>query len=648
MLLEDIQGEYQKANKLAIKEYKELTAKNLTPYPAVLEGIIGEESTLSTVDVGLVEIPTDKIVGTKTAGRIHAFTPNFLPLLDDSTEFAAKWMDLCKAHFSDGGIRDPIVCYEYLGKFYIQEGNKRFSVLRRFGAPHIPGMVKRVMPVRDGSPEIEAYYEFLEFYKVSRMYEIQFRTPGSYAKLLAKLGKSLREPWSDRERKAFNSSFQYFKEAFFACKKEGLDMLPGEALLLWLQVYTFRELAEMDADTLHKSVAGLWGDMVSTEKPAKVETQPAPEAKSGLLSFILPTGRDHLYVAFIYQRTIEESGWNQGHALGAQYLIEAMGSRVTVQNYFHADTPELMEAILDDAVENGADIVFTTTPQMSRATLKAALKYPKVRFLNCSVDAPYSSVRTYYSRVYEGKFITGAIAGAMSDNNEIGYVGSYPIFGVPASINAFALGAQLTNPRAKVVLRWSCQELDPVKSLRDMGITVISNRDVPTAGYLEHGNYGTYTIQPDGSLLHLGSPCWMWGKLYEHVVRSVLNGTWNSGKNVTRAVNYWWGMDSGVIDVELSSNLPEGLLALASHLRQGLQNGTIDPFFRKITAQDGTVKNDGTQHFYPRDLLHMDWLCENVVGEIPSFEQILPYSQSMVRELGIYRDTIPPEKEGTL
>ena len=160
MLLEDIQGEYQKANKLAIKEYKELTAKNLTPYPAVLEGIIGEESTLSTVDVGLVEIPTDKIVGTKTAGRIHAFTPNFLPLLDDSTEFAAKWMDLCKAHFSDGGIRDPIVCYEYLGKFYIQEGNKRFSVLRRFGAPHIPGMVKRVMPVRDGSPEIEAYYEF--------------------------------------------------------------------------------------------------------------------------------------------------------------------------------------------------------------------------------------------------------------------------------------------------------------------------------------------------------------------------------------------------------------------------------------------------------------------------------------------------------
>ena len=338
MLLEDIQAEYEKAHKLALKEQKEYTAKGLAPYPGVLDEIIGENSTLSVVDVGLVEIPVDKIVGTKSAGRVHAFTPNFLPLLDDDTEFAAKWMDLCNAHFSDGGIRDPILCYEYMGKFYVQEGNKRLSVLRWFGAPRIPGTVKRVMPQRDGSPEVEAYYEFLEFYKVSRMYEIQFRAPGSYAKLLAKLGKSPREPWPDRERKTFNSAFQYFKEAFFRCKKEELDMLPGEALLLWLQVYTFRELVEMDGDTLQKSVADLWENLVSAEQPVKVETQPAPEGKSSLLNLILPVGKDHLYVAFIYQKTIEESGWNQGHAMGAEYLKQALGSRVTVQNYFHADT----------------------------------------------------------------------------------------------------------------------------------------------------------------------------------------------------------------------------------------------------------------------------------------------------------------------
>ena len=93
---------------------------------------------------------------------------------------------------------------------------------------------------------------------------------------------------------------------------------------------------------------------------------------------------------------------------------------------------------------------------LCRATLKAAVKYPKVRFLNCSVDQAYSSIRTYYGRIYEAKFITGAIAGAMAQNNRIGYIASYPIFGVPASINAFAPGKQMTNPRAQIELRWSC------------------------------------------------------------------------------------------------------------------------------------------------------------------------------------------------
>ena len=66
------------------------------------------------------------------------------------------------------------------------------------------------------------------------------------------------------------------------------------------------------------------------------------------------------------------------------------------------------------------------------------------------------------------------------------------------------------------------------------------------------------------------------------------------------------------------------------------------------TPQDGTVKNDGTQHFTPEEVLHMDWLCDNVVGSIPPFEEILPISQKMVRQLGIYRDSIPPEKEAVI
>lgn len=644
--------EYLHALRAGQKDYRELTARGQDPYPSVLDELIDERHTDGIQDVGTVEIPVERIVGVKSSGRIFAFTRNFLPLLDEETEFAHKWINLCAAHLSDEGIREPALCYEYLGNFYVQEGNKRVSVLRYFDAPKIPSIVRRMLPKPSQEPRILAYYEFLDFYKVTGSYDVLFRQPGDYAKLLSFLGKNPKESWSDREKRTFSAYFRYFRDAFSAVKGETLDLLPEEALLLWLRVYPFQDLGNLSGDELKKTVAGLWEDMVSISQEEAVQVQTVPEADQtpNLLTKLISGTPDRVHVAFIYQRGLHTSPWNIGHAEGARHLEEVFGQRVRVSSYYNADTPEQAEALLDRAVEDGAQVVFTTTPQLSRPTLKAAVKHPRVRFLNCSVDAPYSSVRTYYSRVYEGKFITGAIAGAMADNDEIGYVGSYPIFGVPASINAFALGAQLTNPRAKVFLRWSCEETDPVGELTRQGIRVISNRDVPTANgnYLEFGNYGTYFIQEDGSLLPLGSPVWMWGRLYEHVVRSVLQGTWNQGKNVTRAVNYWWGMDSGVIDVQLAEHLPQGLRTLADQLRKNLQNGTLNPFDRPIYDNTGILRNPDGRAFTPQQLLHMDWLCDNVIGQIPPFERILPYSQAMVRELGVYRDAIAPEKEGSL
>ena len=88
--------------------------------------------------------------------------------------------------------------------------------------------------------------------------------------------------------------------------------------------------------------------------------------------------------------------------------------------------------------------------------------------------------------------------------------------------------------------------------------------------------------------------------------------------------------------MNLSDRLPTGLRTLARYLQMGLATRMVDPFARRITAQDGTVKNDGTHSFTPDELLHMDWLCDNVLGSLPAQEDILPVSQAMVKELGIY------------
>ncbi len=59
------------------------------------------------------------------------------------------------------GIRDPIRCYEYMGRFYVQEGNKRVSVLKSYGAPAIDAFVTRVIPAYSQDQAVQVYYEFL-------------------------------------------------------------------------------------------------------------------------------------------------------------------------------------------------------------------------------------------------------------------------------------------------------------------------------------------------------------------------------------------------------------------------------------------------------------------------------------------------------
>lgn len=641
--------EYTAAQRRAQKEYKELLAAGKYPHPAVLDELLPDHTAHISQAVGLVEIPTERIIGTRSAGRTTTFSASFLPLAKEPSEFAQKWINLCQAHLDETGIRDPITCYEYLGNFYVEEGNKRVSVLRYFGAPRIPGIVTRILPPRSEDPHIKAYYEFLEFYKDSALYTIQFQRPGDYAKLLAHLGKEMGEPWTEEERRTFSAYFHYFLNAFQSLKVAVQDILPEEALLMWLKINPYKDLGKLSAAELRKSLAALWPDVISSTQQAEVTVDPVPvaEAKSSILSRIISPLPDCVHVAFVHQLDSGASSWVLGHEDGRKHLEETFGQRVFCRSYFNANTKEEAEALLEQAVADGAQVVFTTAPKLNRITLKFAVKYPKLHFFNCSVDQPYSSFRAYYGRIYEAKFITGAIAGAMAQDDRIGYVGSNPIFGVPASINAFALGALLTNPRAQIELRWSCCGGTPQADFFRDGIRVISNRDVPTQNkmYMEFCNYGTYQMDDRGGLIPLASPVWVWGKFYEKVVEAALTGTLKDDKTNQRAVNYWLGMDSGVIDISLSDRLPVGVRMLAELLRDNMRERTLDPFLRKLTTQDGRIISDGSRRLSPDELLRMDWLCHNIVGSIPTFDEVLPMSQSIVRELGVYKDKIPAIKE---
>ena len=632
--------EYNQALKLGQKEYKEASAAGKQLHPLVLDELLPNDFTESVVDAGLVEIPAERIVGVKAAGRVTAFSASFRPLLDIKTEFGAKWVNLCEAHLGDTGITDPIQCYEYLGNFYVQEGNKRVSVLRHFESPRIPGYVKRILPAKTEEPRIQAYYEFLEFYKDAKLYQPQFRRPGDYGKLLKYLGKGKGEAWSEDERRTFRAYYHYFTEAFASVGKDK-DLVPEEALLLWLELYPYENLGSLSAQELKKSVSALWEDMVTSnsEVSVKLQTNADDSGKTSLVSRVM-AALDQLNVAFVHQLSPTASTWVLGHEKGKEHIEEVFGDKILVRSYYDASTPEQAETLIEQAVEDGAQVVFTTSAPLRRETLKMAVKYPKVRFFNCSVDQPYSSIRSYYARLYEAKFITGAIAGALANNDRIGYMAAYPILGEPASINAFALGAQMTNPRAQIELKWSCI---PGTSQADFfadGIRIVSNKEAPTESkmFLDFCNYGTYLMDDKATLIPLGTPVWGWGQFYEYAIKTILSGGMQKEKGSGTALNYWFGLDSGVIDLKLSDKLPQGVRQMAKLLYEAVKQGYIDPFGRKIMAQDGTVKNDGTESFTSEQILRMDWLCDNVIGYIPTIEEIRLESRKIVQELGIYRD----------
>ena len=196
MTVAEAEDEYLKAVRLGQKECAVLQGKGQNPFPVVLDQILGDGVSEGAQNVGTLEIPIERIVGVKSAGRISAFSAGFFPLLDCESEFAMKWMTLCRAHQGDEGIRDPIICYEYLGNFYVQEGNKRLSVLKYYGAIRIPSVVYRIVPPMSDNPEIRAYYEFLDFFKYTRLYDALYTHPGCYIQLLA-----LTNLPKDRERK---------------------------------------------------------------------------------------------------------------------------------------------------------------------------------------------------------------------------------------------------------------------------------------------------------------------------------------------------------------------------------------------------------------------------------------------------------------
>lgn len=628
------EAEYQDALKMGKREYRSRVSHGQFPYLPVLDEILSHTDIQTEQNMGLMQIPLDFVVGTSTMGRTYSFAANFMPILEEGTEFSVKWSNLSEAQINEG-IRDPIKCYEYMNRYYVVEGNKRVSVLKYFKADSISAMVTRKIPRYSEEPDVKLYYEYMKFQEITGLCTLEFSRLGKAEQLLKCIGKETH--WEDEDRENFNKVLFHFSKAY---KFRGGDRLPitvGDALSAFVNVYGYDATLKMTDKEYNDKILRVWNEfgMMSEKHEVDLVLDPTVvQEKKSLLGLLLPNMQKKFTVAFLYPRDPETSDWIYAHELGRNYLEETFSKQlktICVQDV----NEENVEKVLNDVIKQGANIIFGVAPQMMLPSLKVATQHPEVKILNCSLNTPHQYIRTYYARMYEAKFLSGMIAGAMTENNKVAYIADYPIYGMIANINAFALGVASVNPSAKVYLAWSTSKgYDREQFLKENDIQYISDQDMITPTDASR-RFGLYQYV-DGNVLNLVMPLWNWGAFYEKMIQSILAGAYKSeGESDLKALNYWWGMSAGVVDLICSKYVPKGVKNLVDHLRMDICNGDFVPFYGEIRDQEGNLMNKEYEEMNPRDIMKMDYLVENVIGSIPKKEEVVDEAKAVVEIKGV-------------
>lgn len=629
--------EYSKARRAGEKAFKSALNEGRYPYLPALDDFL-DAGRCSAVRAGIMEIPVTQITGTKTPGRMHAFACNFMPLLEKDSEFEIKWSRLYESQIEEG-FRDPVLVYEYLHNFYVQEGNKRVSVARFLEMPTISADVVRLIPTDRDSENPDIYDEFLRFFAVCPLYELNFSKYGSYRRFASLLGLNLKDKWDTVQVSRIRAAYYNFAKAYAQTVQEEAGNI-SDALLIYLTVYGFDQLRAQSVSTIRKNLTQIRKELVTQASDENITVKEKPEEKNKTLLDtlkIIPTFNElhPLKIAFIYDRNPQNSAWVSDHEIGRTYLNKKYPKTVRTITFENCGTDEEVRDALEQAAEQDCDLVFTASPAMMQETVKAAIKHPKIHYLNCSINLNSKAVRTYYARTYEVKFLLGALAAMNAKNHKTAYIADYPIYGTIASINAFAIGASLIDPECRVYLAWSgVHDEDWFKELEYLDIDVFCGPSLVLTDD-DRTLHGLCRREADGKVSNLAMPVINWAVYYEQLVKLMLEDKWDQDSQHNRAINYWWGMDAGIEDLNISSKIAYSSAKMIRLMKDGLSSGTINPFSGELRSMEKVIRTSADGRLSNEQIIRMDWLNDNVIGVIPEYSRMSEGGKKLVEAAGI-------------
>jgi len=257
---------------------------------------------------------------------------------------------------------------------------------------------------------------------------------------------------------------------------------------------------------------------------------------------------------FIYVGPIGDGGWTFQHDQGRLEVEAAFGDQV--ETIYQESVPEGADAerVLQQMALQGANIIFTTSFGYMDATNNVAAQFPDVKFEHATgYRRDHPNVATYDARFYEGRAVTGTMAGRLTKTNKIGYIGSFPIPEVIQGINSSFLHARKVNPDVEMVVIWAftwfdpAKEADAAKAMIEQGVDVIlqhTDSTAPHAAAQAAGNVYTFGQASDMSayapMPRVSAIIDNWGPYYVRRIQALMDGTWES-------TNTWGGMAEGEV-----------------------------------------------------------------------------------------------------
>lgn len=307
--------------------------------------------------------------------------------------------------------------------------------------------------------------------------------------------------------------------------------------------------------------------------------------------------KDQIKVGVLYLSDPDEgSGYSYTHDLGVKGMQEnLLLSDDQIERKIVDDTDEDgTKKAIEECVSDGCNIIFTTSWGYMQVTADMAEKYPDVYF---SHGTGYMSngknFNNYFGRIYQARYLSGIVAGMNTKNNKIGYVAAQDSSNaeVTGGIDAFAIGVESVNPKAKIYVdvtnSWYDEKKEKKASERllSMGCDVMTQHcdtSYPQTLAQEKGVYGigyNSDMSKETPKSCLTSVIWNWSAYYTAAVKSVIDGTWDGS-------NYYGGMAEGLVEIT-------GLVSFAADgTQQKVDEATAEILSGQNNVFDGVLETN--------------------------------------------------------